>query len=68
MGEGVEGASRHRSRGWLMATVVFGVAGTTLAGLWWCWIRYRAHSVLATVLAHIATNSIAYTIAFVISR
>ncbi|MCB9382758.1 MAG: CPBP family intramembrane metalloprotease [Acidimicrobiaceae bacterium] len=50
-----------------VATVVFGVAGTTLAGLWWCWIRYRAHSVLATILAHIATNSIAYTIAFVIS-
>ena len=49
-------------------TVAFGVIGTTLAGLWWCWIRYRARSVLATVLAHTATNSIGYLLAFAVTR
>lgn len=53
--------------GGVAAAVVFAVVGTALAGMWWCWIRYRAHSVLATVLAHIASNSVAYTIAFVVA-
>lgn len=48
--------------------VVFAVVGTAAAGLWWCWVRYRARSVLATVLAHIASNSVAYTIAFFLTR
>lgn len=49
-------------------TVAFGVVGTTIAGLWWCWIRYRARSVLATILAHTATNSIGYLLAFAVTR
>lgn len=50
-----------------VAAVVFGVVGTTFAGLWWCWIRYRAGSVLATMIAHVGTNSVAYTIAYLIA-
>lgn len=52
--------------GGVLAAVVFAVVGTAIAGLWWCWIRYRAHSVLATIIAHIASNSVAYTIAYAV--
>jgi membrane protease YdiL (CAAX protease family) len=48
--------------------VVFGVVGTALAGLWWCWVRYRSGSILSTIIGHVATNSIAYTIAFWVNR
>ncbi len=54
--------------GGVAAAVTFGVVGTALAGMWWCWIRYSAHSVLATIIAHVASNSVAYTIAFAVSR
>ena len=54
--------------GGTIAAVVFAVIGTTIAGLWLCWIRYRARSVLATVLAHIGSNSIGYTIAWFVTR
>ena len=40
--------------GGTIAAVTFAVVGTTVAGFWFCWIRYRARSVLATVLAHVA--------------
>lgn len=53
--------------GGVLVAVVFAVVGTTLAGLWWCWVRYRARSVLATILGHVATNSVAYTIAWLVS-
>jgi len=49
-----------------IAIVVFAVVGTTLAGLAWCWLRYRTGSVLSTIIAHIATNSVAFTIAWLI--
>jgi membrane protease YdiL (CAAX protease family) len=51
-----------------VVTVAFAVAGTALTGLVWCWIRYRSGSVLATILGHVATNSVAYTIAFWVNR
>lgn len=51
-----------------VAAVGFGVVGTTIAGLWWCWIRVRARSILATVIAHTATNSIGYLLAFAVMR
>jgi membrane protease YdiL (CAAX protease family) len=54
--------------GGVAVAVVFAVAGTTVAGLWWCWVRYKSGSVLATVLGHVASNSVAYTIAFVVNR
>ena len=51
-----------------LVTVVFGVVGTTIAGLWWCWIRVRARSILATMLAHTASNSIGYLLAYAVMR
>jgi membrane protease YdiL (CAAX protease family) len=48
--------------------VVVAVIGTTVAGLWWCWIRYRARSVLSTMIAHVATNSVGYLIAYFVVR
>jgi membrane protease YdiL (CAAX protease family) len=50
------------------AAVVFAVFGTTFAGFWFCWIRHRARSILATVLAHVGTNSIGYVIAYFVTR
>jgi membrane protease YdiL (CAAX protease family) len=44
------------------------VAGTFLAGLWLCYLRARSGSVLAPVLAHAASNSCAYAVAFVVTR
>jgi membrane protease YdiL (CAAX protease family) len=49
--------------GGVTAAVVFAVVGTLIAGLWLCLLRYRSGSVLTTMLAHVATNSVAYTIA-----
>lgn len=48
--------------------VVFAVIATMLAGLWFCLIRYRARSVLAAMLGHVATNSIGFTIAWFVTR
>jgi membrane protease YdiL (CAAX protease family) len=56
------------AHGGLLAIVgaTFGtVAITTLAGLLLAWMRLRANSILAPVLAHIATNSFAYLAAVV---
>ena len=50
------------------AAVAFAVVGTMLGGLLWCWIRYRARSVVATMLAHVATNSVGYVIAWFVTR
>ena len=52
--------------GGVAVAVVFAVVGTALAGMWWCWVRYRSRSVLATMVAHVASNSAAYTIAFAV--
>ena len=54
--------------GGTIAAVVFAVIGTTVAGFWFCWIRYRARSVVATIIAHIGSNSIGYTIAYFVVR
>lgn len=53
--------------GGVAVAVVFAVVGTSVAGAWWCWIRHRSGSVLATVLAHVASNSGAYTIAWLVT-
>lgn len=51
-----------------IVAVLFAVVGTTVVGLWWCWIRYWSGSVLATVIAHVASNSLAYTLAWAVTR
>ncbi|MEO5899659.1 MAG: CPBP family intramembrane glutamic endopeptidase [Ilumatobacteraceae bacterium] len=54
--------------GGVTIAVAFAVVGTMIGGLFWCWIRYRARSVLATMLAHVATNSVGYVIAWFVAR
>lgn len=44
------------------------VVGTAFAGLWLCWLRYWSGSVLASMLAHLATNSVGYVIAWFVTR
>ena len=49
--------------GGIAVAVLFAVAGTLVAGLWLCWLRYRSGSILTPMLAHVGTNSLAYSIA-----
>jgi CAAX protease family protein len=45
--------------------VVFGsVAVTFVAGLIFCWLRLRSSSLIAPVMAHVATNGLALTVAW----
>ena len=45
--------------------VVFGsIAVTSVAGLAFCWLRLRSRSLLAPIMAHIATNGLALTVAW----
>lgn len=45
--------------------VVFGsIAVTSIAGLAFCWLRLRSRSLLAPIMAHIATNGLALTVAW----
>jgi len=49
--------------------VVFGsVAVTFLAGLVFCWLRLRSGSLIAPVMAHVATNGLALTVAWLIAH
>jgi len=52
----------------VLAAVLFAVVTTFCAGLWWCWVRYRSGSVVTTVAAHIATNSLGYLFAWWLAR
>jgi membrane protease YdiL (CAAX protease family) len=45
--------------------VVFGsIAVTSIAGLAFCWLRLRSRSLIAPIMAHIATNGLALTVAW----
>ncbi len=49
--------------------VVLGAVLTTfVAGLIFCWLRLRSRSLLAPVLAHLATNAVAFVLAWIIVR
>lgn len=48
--------------------IVFAVAGTFLAGMWLCALRYWSGSILAPVTVHIGTNSLAYALAWAVAR
>ncbi len=41
---------------------------TTVAGVVFCWLRLRSHSLIAPALAHLATNSVAFTVAWFVAR
>ena len=45
--------------------VTVGVVLTAIVGMLWCWLRYRSRSLLTTMIAHAATNSLGYVFAFV---
>jgi uncharacterized protein len=51
-----------------LAAVAGTVAATTLAGIGFCWLRLRSGSLLAPALAHVATNSAVFTVAWSLSR
>lgn len=55
--------------GWIGRLISVGgaVVGTFFVGLWWSFVRYRSGSLLAPVLAHISTNSLAYAIAWAVT-
>ena len=44
------------------------VAATTVAGIGFGWLRVRSGSLLAPILAHIATNSVAFALAWTAVR
>jgi membrane protease YdiL (CAAX protease family) len=48
--------------------VTGGVVGTGLAGFVFVWLRLRSNSIVAPIMAHIATNSIAYLSAAAVAR
>lgn len=46
--------------------VLGAVAGTAVAGVAFCWLRIKSGSLLAPVLAHLAANSLATVLAYVV--
>jgi len=51
----------------LAATVVATVVGTTAAGAVFCWLRLRSGSIVAPAIAHLATNSVAFAVAWAVA-
>jgi len=41
---------------------------TTAIGLGFCWLRVASRSLVAPILAHCATNSVPFVVAWVLSR
>jgi len=44
------------------------VVATTAAGVVFCWLRLRSRSLVAPMLAHLATNSVALAVAWTVAR
>jgi membrane protease YdiL (CAAX protease family) len=53
--------------GGTVLAVLGAVLVTTIAGLVLCWLRYRSGSLLASIVVHISTNSMAYALAWTVS-
>jgi membrane protease YdiL (CAAX protease family) len=66
-GSGVIGDT-SRSDGTAVLAVVGVVAGTTLAGLVFCWLRHRARSLVAPFVAHWGVNATAFFLAWLVTR
>jgi membrane protease YdiL (CAAX protease family) len=53
-------------------TVAVAVAGTlvatTIAGVGFAWLRVRSQSLVAPIVAHIATNSLTFAAAWIVSQ
>ena len=52
------------STGGQVLAVLGAVAVTFVAGLVFCWLRLRSRSLIAPVMAHVATNGLALTVAW----
>jgi len=50
----------------ILAAIVVAVLSTAVAGVVFCWIRLRADSLIASMMTHMATNSISYAAAWVV--
>lgn len=48
-----------------VGAVVGTVLATTIAGVVFCWLRLRSRSLVAPMLAHVATNSVTFVIAWI---
>lgn len=51
----------------LVATAGATVLTTAVAGVIFCWLRLRSGSLLAPALAHVATNSVAFAVAWAVA-
>jgi membrane protease YdiL (CAAX protease family) len=51
-----------------LSTVLGTMAATSVAGLVFCWLRVASRSLLAPMIAHCATNSVPFMVAWVVSR
>jgi CAAX protease family protein len=63
-----EVAGAAASTGGQVVVVLGSVAVTFAAGLVFCWLRLRSRSLLAPVMAHVATNGLALTVAWLAVR
>ena len=61
----VKGVLHDATGGIAVGTVAGTVVATTVAGVGFGWLRVRSDSLLAPVLAHIATNSLTFAIAWI---
>ena len=51
-----------------LSTVLGTMVATTAIGLGFCWLRVASRSLVAPILAHCATNSVPFVVAWVLSR
>jgi membrane protease YdiL (CAAX protease family) len=58
----------HATATHTLGAVAGTVAVTFFAGIAFCWLRLRSHSLLAPVLAHLGTNGVALAAAWVLAR
>ena len=65
---GVVDDSSGDAVGSVAAAVIGTVVATTAAGIGFAWLRVRSDSLLAPMLAHVATNSLPYAAAWLVSR
>jgi membrane protease YdiL (CAAX protease family) len=65
---GVVGGAGGASAAQVALAVAGTLVATTVAGLGFAWLRVRSQSLVAPVLAHIATNSLTFAAAWFVSR
>lgn len=51
-----------------IGAIVGTLLATTAAGVGFCWLRLRSGSLVAPILAHLATNAVAFTVAWTLAH